>query len=99
MEGHVSSTSSAAPAPAAQVFPPLLGEQDWDRFVAAHGLTPREAEVLLCVTSGSDDRTACGRLGMTRPTLRTHLRSAYQKVGVHSRVELVLRLVHTYLVH
>lgn len=80
-----------------QAFPPLLDEAQWSAFVDQHSLTPREAEVAMLITSGYGYEGICERLGVCRPTLRTHLRSAYQKVGVQSRVELILHIVHTNL--
>lgn len=61
-------------------------------------MTPREAEVALLLTSGLGYMGICERLGMTRPTLRTHLRSVYRKCDCASRVELILFIIHRYLV-
>lgn len=79
-----------------RLFPPLLNESNWDHFVAQNALTPREAEVILLLSSGQGYHEICERLNLKRPTLRTHLRSAYQKIGCANRVELILLMVHEY---
>lgn len=76
------------------VFPPLLDEHAWNAFALQHALTPRESEVLVLLTCGHSYDEICAQLGMSRPTLRTHLRSAYRKTQVGSRVELILCIVH-----
>jgi DNA-binding CsgD family transcriptional regulator len=83
--------------PQERFFPPLLNEENWHGFVEEAHLTPREADVLLLITSGCGYDSICERLSMGRPTLRTHLRSAYTKVGCKNRVELILTLAHKFL--
>lgn len=84
-------------ASAGRPFPTLLDDENWERFKRDCRLTPRESDVLLLLTAGLGYEAICERLGVGRPTLRTHLRSAYQKVGCASRVELILLLVHEYI--
>ena len=81
-----------------RVFPPLLAEAGWQRIVTDHHLTDREAEVLLLLTSGYHDTDICDRLGIKHPTLRTHARSVYRKLECTSRVDVILALVHDYVV-
>ncbi|RII42107.1 LuxR family transcriptional regulator [Galactobacter valiniphilus] len=51
-------------------------------------LTPREAEVAALVARGYADREICAELGMSAPTLRTHLRHAFDKTGASNRAGL-----------
>ena len=60
-----------------------------------HGLgrlTRAEAEVVRLVADGGTNREVAGRLFLSPHTVNTHLRSAFGKLGVRSRVELT-RLV------
>ncbi len=55
-------------------------------------LTPREREVVLLVAEGLTDVEVAARLDVSPHTVSQHLKRAYQKLGVHSRVA-VARLV------
>ncbi len=49
------------------------------------GLTTREVEVLRLVTAGLSDAEVAGRLYLSQHTIKTHLRSIYNKLDVPSR--------------
>jgi len=53
------------------------------------GLTPREREVLDCLVDGLPYKQVASRLGISLDTVRTHVRSIYSKLQVHSVVEAV----------
>jgi DNA-binding NarL/FixJ family response regulator len=55
-------------------------------------LTPREREVALAVTTGASNKQIARQLGMTERTVKMHLGSIFQKLGVRDRVHLVLQL-------
>jgi DNA-binding CsgD family transcriptional regulator len=73
-----------APARPADTVPLLL---------AAHGLTPREADVARLVLRGASTATIVDTLHITRYTVQDHLRAVFDKVGVHSRRDLAGRLL------
>jgi DNA-binding NarL/FixJ family response regulator len=52
-------------------------------------LTPREADVLRQLATGSGYAEAAGNLGIELNTFRTHIRSLYSKLGVENRAEAV----------
>ena len=52
-------------------------------------LTPREKEVLLLAAEGLATREIAHRLGITSATVKTHLQSIYQKLGVPDRTSAV----------
>ncbi|HEX8943694.1 MAG TPA: response regulator transcription factor [Gemmatimonadaceae bacterium] len=56
------------------------------------GLTPRELELAGLVVSGLRNRDIAARLGISEGTAKLHLYNVYKKIGVASRVELVLRM-------
>ena len=49
------------------------------------GLSRRETEVFLCVAQGKTNAETGGILGLSRLTVRKHLESIYQKLGVKTR--------------
>lgn len=55
----------------------------------AFGLTQREAEVLLLFAQGRSASWIADDLYLSPNTVRTHLRSVYTKLGIHSRQELL----------
>jgi DNA-binding CsgD family transcriptional regulator len=52
-------------------------------------LTPAELEVIRVVVSGRTNREAAAQLFLSPHTISSHLRHAYVKLGINSRVELV----------
>ena len=57
---------------------------------AASGLSPREVEVLRLVVEGLLNKQIAGRLGITERTVKAHLTSAYQRIGVADRTQAAL---------
>ncbi|MDX6505362.1 MAG: hypothetical protein QOG06_6 [Gaiellaceae bacterium] len=55
-------------------------------------LTARERQVAELVAEGLSNRAVAERLFLSTNTIETHLRHIFQKLGVHSRTELVRRL-------
>jgi DNA-binding CsgD family transcriptional regulator len=58
-------------------------------------LTKREKEVVALLVSGASTRQIAEQTGLTVATVHTYLKRIYSKLGVHSRVELVARMVGT----
>lgn len=54
-------------------------------------LTAREKEVLRLMAEGTSSRDIAGRLGISYTTVRTHIRSLGSKLGVHSKLEAVVK--------
>ncbi|HME74396.1 MAG TPA: LuxR C-terminal-related transcriptional regulator [Mycobacterium sp.] len=52
-------------------------------------LTEGERRVVYLFADGHTDKSAAKALGISVNTVGTHLRSAYSKLGVQSRVQLV----------
>jgi DNA-binding NarL/FixJ family response regulator len=50
-------------------------------------LSPREVDVLRYLLAGRHDDEIAVELGLSLPTVRTHVRNLLRKLGVHSRVE------------
>ena len=65
---------------------PTAAPQDVD----AAALSPREAEVLRLVVEGLLNKQIAQRLGITERTVKAHLTSAYQRIGVADRTQAAL---------
>jgi len=61
-------------------------------LAAADGLTQREREVALLVADGLRSREVAERLGIASQTVKSHLKTIFDKLGVRNRVELARRL-------
>jgi DNA-binding CsgD family transcriptional regulator len=56
-----------------------------DASVDAHGLTPREHEVLRLVSSGQSNRAIAAQLVLSERTVHRHVSNIFTKLGVSSR--------------
>jgi RNA polymerase sigma factor (sigma-70 family) len=54
-------------------------------------LTPREKEVLRLMAEGTPSRAIASQLGISYTTVRTHIRSLGSKLGVHSKLEAIVK--------
>ena len=54
-----------------------------------HGLSPRESEVLGLLARGRTATYIAGELYVSKETVKVHVRHIYEKLGVHSRTELL----------
>lgn len=61
-------------------------------------LTEREQDVLRCLVQGMTYRQVAHRLDISHDTVRSHVRSIYSKLQVHSVAEAVSRAIHEGLV-
>lgn len=55
-------------------------------------LTPKQRQITLMLATGHDSTSIMERLCIRPGTLRTHKRSIFSKLDVHSQVELVARI-------
>ncbi|HEX9243106.1 MAG TPA: response regulator transcription factor [Anaeromyxobacter sp.] len=70
-----------------------LGPEPLAQVPPADGLTQREREVALLVADGLRSREVAERLGIASQTVKSHLKTIFDKLGVRNRVELARRLV------
>lgn len=57
------------------------------------GLTPAQQEVLALVLRGADETAIARSLGRSSHTVHTHLKAIFKHFGVHTRSELIARLL------
>jgi DNA-binding CsgD family transcriptional regulator len=60
---------------------------------SSEGLTLTQCEVLQYVLKGYDESQIAEKMGRSWHTIHTHLKAIYKHYGVHSRVELLTRLL------
>jgi two-component system, NarL family, nitrate/nitrite response regulator NarL len=60
----------------------------------ASTLTRRETQVALAVLDGASNKEIAEKLGLGEQTVKNHLSSIFDKLGVSSRLELALYAVH-----
>lgn len=58
-----------------------------------YGLSAGQTEIVRLIAQGRDTQAAAQELGITKNTARTHLRRAYDKMGVGSQLELLRLLI------
>ena len=73
--------------------PVQLGPESIAPAAPSDGLTSREREVALLVADGLRSREVAERLGIASQTVKSHLKTIFDKLGVRNRVELARRLV------
>jgi DNA-binding CsgD family transcriptional regulator len=54
------------------------------------GLSRREAEILRLIADGRTNAEICAELYLSINTVKTHIRSAYQKISARNRAEAVV---------
>jgi DNA-binding CsgD family transcriptional regulator len=93
-------TPAAAPSRPGQIRYPhsasgsaLLSEADWGEVARALGLSVREQQTVRGVFDNRTERALAVDLGIAACTVHTHLERLYRKLGVTTRVQLVLRVM------
>jgi pimeloyl-ACP methyl ester carboxylesterase/DNA-binding CsgD family transcriptional regulator len=67
------------------------GEVPHRRDAAFPDLTPREREILELVAHGLDNETIAARLGLSEKTVRNHITPIFDKLGVPTRAQAIVR--------
>jgi DNA-binding NarL/FixJ family response regulator len=66
-------------------------EEAPERPTASVHLTPRQLDVLRHLARGHSTATIADKLGIAVETVRNHVRALIRRLGVHSRLEAVMR--------
>lgn len=90
--GSLTEATDGRPSETVVVIEPSKPEEVAWLTVAAYGLTPREEEISGFIARGLSTKQISTRLYISEYTVQNHLSSAFEKVGVRSRRELVKKL-------
>ena len=61
-------------------------------YARAHGLSPRESELVELIANGDDTRTIAATLCLSENTVQDHLKSIFAKTATRNRRTLLARL-------
>jgi DNA-binding CsgD family transcriptional regulator len=75
----------------------IFSPQQWRRIGASLGLSNRDAVIVQEIFDDRPARAIAGELDISPNTVVTYIRRLYQKLGVHSRVELIVCVCGEYL--
>ena len=78
---------------------PLLLPAEWEMIARGLELSPRELQIVQHVCADEKDLAIAAQLSISAHTVHTHLKRIYWKVGVNSRVGLVVRVFREYVEH
>ena len=78
-----------SPRVVTSLFRYVASRRDQEHPVLAPSLTGREEEVLQLVAEGLSNRQIADRLGLRPQTVKNHVRRVFEKLDVHSRLELI----------
>jgi two-component system, NarL family, nitrate/nitrite response regulator NarL len=59
-----------------------------------YGLTPRELQIIKAVVSGYPNKEIAGQFSISEQTVKHHITSVFDKLGVYNRLELTLFVFH-----
>lgn len=76
---------------------PLLTDEQWRRIASRLAFSEREFQIVKLVFEDEQEKPIAAHLGISLNTVHTHLKHLFCKLGVKSRVGLVLRVVREYL--
>jgi DNA-binding CsgD family transcriptional regulator len=75
----------------------LFCEEAWAGTANELELSARQVMVARCVVADRTDDDIAATLGLSASTVKTHMERLHAKLDVHSRVQLVRRIVAAYL--
>jgi DNA-binding NarL/FixJ family response regulator len=79
-------------------FPHITLDRLAERMPAVE-LTPRESEVLTCITKGMSNKEIAEELGIAEKTVRIHVSSVLDKMGARDRTQATIYALQRGLVH
>ncbi|QDU58838.1 helix-turn-helix transcriptional regulator [Aeoliella mucimassa] len=74
----------------------LFGDDEWKHLGKRLSLSKRELEIVQLVFTSKSEAEISKDLAISPHTVHTHLGRLYHKLGVNSRVELVVKIMERY---
>lgn len=72
---------------------PLFSENQWHRVSRELNLSPRQGALAQSLLLGRSDKQIAREMGITVPTVRSHITRLFRKFDVSDRIELILYFV------
>ena len=72
----------------------LFSRTEWVRLARKLSLPPRQVQITQEIMRGASDKQIAQRLGISVPTVRTHLGRLFARLHVDDRSELILYMVY-----
>ena len=69
----------------------VLDEKQWLYVQRRYHISPRELQVIKCVCQGLTNGDIAAKLNVKRGTVKTHLRSIFNKTRVRNKITMLLR--------
>jgi DNA-binding CsgD family transcriptional regulator len=73
----------------------LDNEADMERFFVRYKISRREREIINLILRGKSNKEIEERLFISMGTVKNHIYSIFQKVGVKSRGQLIIKIVNS----
>jgi DNA-binding CsgD family transcriptional regulator len=90
---RMGSSASAEQQDIAVSIEPASPTERTSLYVRAHGLSTREAELVMHLAAGADTREVAQRMFLSENTIQDHLKSIFAKTGTRNRRTLLARAV------
>lgn len=74
-------------------LPDLFSEEQWAQVIARLDLTTRQEQVARLICRGLSDERIARELGRSQSDIRGHCERLFRRLGVNSRVGVVVRIV------
>ena len=78
---------------------PLLSDEEWQDIGCQLKLSGRELDILRYLIKDEKELTIAHRLGISFHTVHTHLHRLYEKLGVSSRLDVIVLVFREYITH
>jgi DNA-binding NarL/FixJ family response regulator len=79
-------------------LPPTMMDRLAERMPAVD-LTPREHEILVCITQGQSNREIANELDIAEKTVRAHVSAVLEKMGARDRTQATIFALQRGLIH
>jgi LuxR family maltose regulon positive regulatory protein len=70
----------------------LFSKSEYTEIAEELSLSPRESQIIGQILSGHSDKQIAKNLAMAVPTIRTHLKRTFFKLGVNDKYELIIHV-------
>ncbi len=75
------------------VLQPFRQRHDLVRRLAHYGFSPRQSEIAVWALRGFSNGEIARQIGISGQTVREHFQEIYHRIGVHTRVELLTKVL------